>query len=591
MVSLGYRSVETLGRVGEHKHEARIEKVRVSVPTTTRSVEMRSMGCHLSGVCLPHVDAADPITLIDGVHGRMGKVMPEVDRLTESEVASINSTIGESPLPVKRNNRIIKLMQGPGRTANIPASSSITSDNFYVQLARTTQSWVNANLRPLPPDVDYSFETWLDQTNYEEWRKVELRRIYDEVINPLEFDGDAFKHFKVKLFCKDETYVSFKHARGIYAREDVAKCFFGPWFKLMESSLYEHPAFIKHVPVKDRAKYIDNMLRYDGARYVQTDYSSYEAHFTPILMESCEFTMYEHMMKKCEAGKLALDVMRFVLQGENVVQNKFFHGIVEACRMSGEMNTSLGNGFSNLMLMNFQCVKLGVPCIGVVEGDDGLFTFLDSSPKESDFTRCGCIIKLVEFSRISDASFCGLLYDESDLQIVTDPREVLATFGWTTKQYARAKTNTLKSLLRCKALSYIVQYPGCPIIASLARYGLRVTKSHDVRKYIGRKGICMWEREQLIYGLNNFKHCLDEEILIGTRFLVEENYGIDVPTQIRIEQYLDGLDVLQPLDVNVMYDLFPSDWKSYWNDYVIKLGRSEEAAKVDCLHREVPSED
>ena len=52
--------------------------------------------------------------------------------------------------------------------------------------------------------------------------------------------------------------------------------------------------------------------------------------------------------------------MREVIQGENRVFSKWFSGSVFARRMSGEMNTSLGNGFANLMMMTEVCLRIGM---------------------------------------------------------------------------------------------------------------------------------------------------------------------------------------------------------------------------------------
>ena len=158
------------------------------------------------------------------------------------------------------------------------------------------------------------------------------------------------------------------------------------------------------------------------------------------------------------------------------------------------MNTSLGNGFSNLMFMAFVCEKLGLNCNGVVEGDDGLFAFNGNTPSASDFTKYGFNIKLDVHSEISTASFCGNVFDPEDRQIMTCPYDVLSTFGWTTNKYAKSSDKTLKALLRSKSLSLAYQYPGCPILSSLAQYGLRVTKGYNVEKVVYSRNTSLWDR-------------------------------------------------------------------------------------------------
>ncbi len=120
---------------------------------------------------------------------------------------------------------------------------------------------------PLPPGLDMSVATWLSNTDYSLQRRVELQKIWDEN------DGIVSEQHKVvKGHIKDETYMDYKHARGINSREDVFKCAVGPCFKHIESVVYRHPAFIKHVPTKDRPSYIQSMLGHFPGPFYETDY-------------------------------------------------------------------------------------------------------------------------------------------------------------------------------------------------------------------------------------------------------------------------------------------------------------------------------
>lgn len=527
VVAWGYRSneVASLGNVYEYDTKVRIVKVRPDMEQM-QVPEMVSLGIHFEGVCLPHVDTRDAETLADGVKFRMGKAMPE------------------------------------------------RREGFLDELKKTTSEWVTMKMQQLPHDADASFDTWIEGTNYSKTRKEELRKIYEEVIFPLERDKGELKNFKVKLFAKDETYVDFKHARGIYAREDVAKVYFGPWFKMIENEIYKDPTFIKHIPVSERGAYIYDRLYRDGQVYVQTDYSSYESHFDLDLMEHCEFILYDYMLQKVDGGPSVLKTMREVLQGENRVKNRRLTATVEACRMSGEMNTSLGNGFSNYMLMLNECNRMKVECVGVVEGDDGLFVFRpDQKPSTSDFTVNGCIIKLEVFEKISHASFCGLLFDECDMQIVADVRKLMAGLGWSTKQYVRAKKSKHMALIRCKAISMLVQYPACPMVAELSRAIVRLTNHVDVRSVV--EGIQdNWTREKLIYGLKNFKHNINEEVGLGTRLLVFDLWGFDLELQSRLEKEFSQLTELRPISTDGYRELFPSSWSTYWDNYVDEVDDS-----------------
>jgi len=499
--------------------------------SSMRPAVARSLGCHTRGTLEPHADPSDPNTLADGVRERMGKEPPPC-------------TVDEA--------------------------------KFLLGLRTYTLKWIRTRgIQRLSWDADTDFETWLSMTHYPEYRKEALRKYKDEITDLLATNNHgALIRFQISLFMKDEFYTKYNQARGIYARSDDAKITFGPWFKMIETIIYQEPEFIKHVPVRDRPAYIYNMLFGPGASYVATDYSRYERHFTAKIMENCEFVLYDYMLGSVQGGAEVLELMREVLTGQNVIYNKYLSAKINARRMSGEMNTSLGNGFSNLMFMGYVCEQMGLGVCGVVEGDDGLFAFTGRQPSTKDFSQYGFDIKLEVYNEISKASFCGNLFDETDKSIITDPYDVLSIFGWTTARYLKSKRNKLNLLLKSKALSLAHQYPGCPILGSLAQYALRVTRSYDISGFNkNRRDICQWERDSNQEAINYRNRIGRDEGLyqapgMGTRLLFEELYDINVSTQLMIEEYLDGLDSLQVLDIPLVSNYVPSDWDHYYRSYV-----------------------
>lgn len=536
LCGVGYRPEEIAALHGKINYRTDVVETTFTPAIDTyqpavRRVEQVSAGCHVEGVCLPHVDTKDPATLEAGVQKRMGQILPVANRA------------------------------------------------FFRRLRRTVVKWIKQRkIQPLSPEIDTSFEAWLARTTYDTKRKEELTRIHEDIVDFLERDRKGcLKFFKVKLFAKDETYVDWKHARGIYAREDVAKVYFGPYIKLMEDVIYDQPEFIKHVPVRDRAKYIMNKLYVEGGHYIATDYSSFEATFVQQLMLNCEFVLYEHLLSALPEGPTVLGIMKEVMTGKNIVQNKFLHCIIIASRMSGEMTTSLGNGFSNLMLMTHACSILGVPCRGVVEGDDGLFVFLTRRyPTKEMFARMGCIIKLDAYERISDASFCGQIFDPIDQEIVTDPVEVLAKIAWLNSKYVGARQSKLKALLRCKALSFYHQYPACPIVTELAEYCLRVSAGCDVRGVMGsvdsyKRGIIQEALEKPLERRPIGQH---------TRLLVSEKFGISVAEQLDIELYLREKMDLSPLSLPSIVLTVPYPWIEYSDRYTFQAGKDEYRSPV-----------
>jgi hypothetical protein len=140
--------------------------------------------------------------------------------------------------------------------------------------------------------------------------------------------------------------------------------------------------------------------------------------------------------------------------------------------MSGDMNTSLGNGFANFMLSLFLVTRKGGEMDGVFEGDDGLF-YSTVELSGSDYEKIGFTIKIEELNDPCTASFCGMIFSESG-EIIRDPRKFLQGFAWTSACIHGGPT-IMKELLRAKSLSAVHETPNCPIVGVLARRGLALT--------------------------------------------------------------------------------------------------------------------
>jgi len=542
-----------MDKIAEIKESAVISKPR-EVALGKRPVVQISLGPVVVGAVRPHPDPLDPDTTIAGVRHRFLK----------------------KPLPCE--GALLK------------------------KFRRHVRRECRKEFVPISADADVSVEQWLSHTDYPDWRRKELRVQWDGVASMWDPDK-SHRYFRCSSFMKDEDYPTYKHARAINSRSDVFKCAVGPIFKLIETEVYRHKAFIKHVPVSDRPDYIMNYLHREGAKYIATDYTAFESLFVRELMEACEFELYSYMTQYLPAGGEFMRLVNEVLGGLNLCVFKDFRVAVEATRMSGEMCTSLGNGFSNLMLMQFICSEVGCrEVLGVVEGDDGLFTMVGTPPTAADFARLGLVIKLEVHDTISTASFCGLVFDPMDRVNIADPRKVLTNFGWAQRNYARARSSKLIVLLRCKALSTAYQYPGCPIIAELGWYGIRVTPrtaSNKLKRTISRKGqFDSYTREKILaaYICGNIPRKVPPR---NTRLLVERLYGITIEVQLSIESYLCSLKMIQPLDHWSFRMILPPLWYEHAARYSFASDRldvnleipAESYHHLVCLYREWDVED
>jgi len=259
-------------------------------------------------------------------------------------------------------------------------------------------------------------------------------------------------------------------------------------------------------------------------------------------------------------------------QKKNKCKNKFITITVANKRMSGEVDTSLGNGIANLI--NFEaCLELlSVRGDIVVEGDDGLFRVDgDLMPTNELYRALGWIIDIVYVDDISKASFCGMLFDPGDQIIVTDPRKVMATVGMLPEKYYRCKASKKKQLIRARGFSLHYQYGSCPIVGAIGRYLLRTTRSINMTGFFESRlhAVDLYEREKLKRAMTSLpERC---EPGMATRLLVEELYGITVQEQLAIEKYYDSLTDLH-VEINFDWlrpDFFPSVWSTYAANYAV----------------------
>ena len=266
---------------------------------------------------------------------------------------------------------------------DVPDSDAGTLERFRIFVKKFL-------VENVPKARNMGFEEWLASTSYNQQRKDQLREAYDQLRGGRPTRRQA-SH--IDTFVKSEFYPTWKHARMINSRSDPFKAWSGPKFKAIEEVVYELPEFIKHTPVPMRPGKI-RALRRAGRRYFQTDFTAFESHFTPKVLDVCECELYRHCLSDCADA----DFLCSVISGENRMRTRT--GVtanVRGRRMSGDMCTSLGNGFTNLMLARFIVHEKGGKLEGFVEGDDGLFC-TDVELDSGDYAKLGFTIKIEEVS-------------------------------------------------------------------------------------------------------------------------------------------------------------------------------------------------
>jgi len=464
-----------------------------------------SLGCEVDGFSNPQPDKGDPRTTLGGVQARVAKQTPKIDL--------------------------------------------VVLDRFreFVRL------WLINNLSPLDSSEDVSFETWLAGTSYTISRKNQLRRVFNETIavgiHPLYYEEDSRR---CKCFVKDESYPSYKHARGIFSRGDPFKIIVGPIFKRIENVLFKLKYFVKKIPVHERPAYLHarfghvfGVVDFDDAnmdRIFTTDYTSFEASFVRELFEAGEFQLYEYMTSCLPEGVDFMALLRQNLTGMNKLVFKDLMVELDSCRMSGEMNTSLGNGFTNLMVFLFQMKENNIDNFDCIfEGDDGLTTYCGPKLTVQSYADLGFIIKMNYLTSANIASFCGQIFDYETHTVITDPIKTLLNLAWVHTTYMTASVKVHEELLRARAMSLLALYPGCPIIQSVAECYMRLTSGRKYR--FSRESAWYVSNRKELFG----RGLRPKPVSDSTRELMHVVFGILPEDQRRLEHYFDNMSEISTI--------------------------------------------
>lgn len=434
---------------------------------------------------------------------------------------------------------------------------------------RFVKKFLKENLEPLESGDLMSFEEWLADSNYPEWRKEELRiarKKMEDEYSDIARDREGYSNnAKVSLFIKDESYTEYKYPRGIYAREDAFKVKYGPMIKSIERVVFKLKYFIKKVPKAERPAYIKRM--FDRLHYLvlATDYTSYETHFNATLKVDCELELYRYMLQNVNVED---DLAKFAEDTSmgNYIVNKYMYLVLGSKRMSGEMDTSLANGFSNLMFILYAVHRYKIDYCGpVVEGDDGLIAVSEKIPDEY-FKKMGLNVKMEWHENTSTASFCGMIYDEQELIPITCPLKAIINAPWVARKYVSSSDKILHGLMKAKALSMAWEYPGCPIIYPYAMKVLELLGNVEV-KWESYGGYWQQISQKYVEEMVAKFGVPSRKVGLRTRALMEVKFGITIDQQLKIESDIATM-TLKKFNSETLMSLLPECWKENYEKYV-----------------------
>lgn len=249
--------------------------------------------------------------------------------------------------------------------------------------------------------------------------------------------------------------------------------------------------------------------------------------------------------------------------------------------MSGEMNTSLGNGITNYLILRFLCHLKGDDNPGIgVEGDDGIIgTHVELT--QADFARVGLTCQLVSHDDVSTSSFCGIQFDFENEVNITDPIKVILKTPLVNRKYLGAGQKVVCGLLKSKALSLLWQYPGAPIISVYARRLFELVKHFDL--YFNEEEFRDYHFKGLDIKNENYPW---KEIKLSTRFLMSKLYNIDLQEQYELEDYFSNLDLVPMYSHPIIDKFITKTQRDFFERFHLELDQNEKL--IDYAWEDIP---
>lgn len=402
--------------------------------------------------------------------------------------------------------------------------------------------YVRSHYRPIPyRDLTHEYlDTWLHTSKYTLKEKEMYHELLDKFNDPL---VNKNKFYRCNSFIKKEYTHEVKEPRIINAPNNMMKTVVGPYIHEIEEHIYDEH-FIKHLTpeqVYTRMKAISAGVH----RVYETDYSSFEGSFTVKLMNCCEMIMFRRLLSNNPR------ILRIV-ENVNLGSRKLYFrqgtavAHLQGSRLSGAMWTSLANGFTNKMLVEFmvheaqKTRKSGFQYDYLVEGDDGFIASDVELPVELT-EALGFRLKIEEAYDVNGLSFCGLCMGPDGL--IPDFHRTIEKFGHTFDDYlvrnygSKRWSKRRDEMMRAKAMSLLAQSRGVPILQPLALKIIALTNHVKVR----RKDFDYWEVECLdILNAN----LTPKPITDRTRAFFTDRFGLSMKYQKLLEQYINEMEVV-----------------------------------------------
>lgn len=223
---------------------------------------------------------------------------------------------------------------------------------------RTAARRIAALIGPVNAPLD--FDQWVSR--FTPQRQAQIRAARLQPLNA-----------SVEYFQKIEQLDEAKEPRAIQARVDEFKATLGPWIAALEHQAREQlPFFVKGLAPSEQAKRIAELGNL-SENALEIDFSRFDRSLSAPLLLETEHLIYEQCLPASVAAMMRKQLSNHVRTRNNASY------MVEGTRMSGDVNTSIGNCLVNACLM----LATGIPISHfIVEGDD-MLAALDNKTRDN----------------------------------------------------------------------------------------------------------------------------------------------------------------------------------------------------------------
>jgi hypothetical protein len=383
--------------------------------------------------------------------------------------------------------------------------------------------------------------------------KEHLLKCFDQVYYDGKYHLEEWM-YNCKSFIKREFYELPKRARLINSRTDFFKVCVGPYIHAIELEIYKLPQFVKGIPIVNLPTKLNTLNQFDYI--LETDYSSFESCFVPQYTEMVELQLFEFML--CRNPEIMHVIHNCYYHGDeprtnNLICRKYYHKKVVGSRMSGEMWTSLANGFSNYINLKFLLKDFKETQYKFfIEGDDGILGMNQKFLTPQMFSELGFNIKMEYGSDLSHTSFCGNVFVPGINKLIMNPENITRLFLTCTPNFIHMNRRGAIKLLRSKAMNLWVSGQYTPIIQNLAFNVLRVLGKGTTLTY----GNAYWMlQKQKIFDWNKL---ILTNLPIEHRELYESKYNITIEQQLCAEKKMNQWKTIDDIGLPIVV--------SQWND-------------------------